>query len=255
MSGDHYISRVLTKPWEDETRRLHYFDFSDLTFGDDASKSLFTVEGQWSRSIEDYFDKSFETHLEYLRQTWDDKKTVIELPWQKHKAWIFLFIAHIARLAEIYTTPGAVTELEKLLQKYEDQLAQAWLQKWELCRMKVLGPLFFPETAHFAFPVKDQSGHPGWASVIPIGLNDVLMHLPLGTDKGFVQSLAKTQAFISCSVGMGPFAKKVVLYPEIRRKNSEETLRTQFTSIRKTNEDFRAAIEGYTTWLQGLVGE
>lgn len=61
----HYISKILTKPWErpNSGRHLWYMDFDKNKILESSSKKLFSKSDLWPKEYEEIFDKKFEGRL------------------------------------------------------------------------------------------------------------------------------------------------------------------------------------------------
>lgn len=65
----HYISRFLTRPWEDDQRQLHFYDFDTGTFGVKSSKNLFAESQLNSPTVETWLRDVLETPLGKANQS------------------------------------------------------------------------------------------------------------------------------------------------------------------------------------------
>ncbi|MBE7450075.1 MAG: hypothetical protein HS111_14585 [Kofleriaceae bacterium] len=64
----HYISRMLTKPWEADQRRLHFYDFDTDAWDDGASRYLFSGDRLNAQHVEDWLGRIIEGPLQRSRE-------------------------------------------------------------------------------------------------------------------------------------------------------------------------------------------
>ena len=265
MANDHYISRFLTKPWEVGQRRLHYYDFSQGTFGEASSESLFADEGLHAEATGKLLSRLVESPVSNYRaqvlRSSDGVALVDTRDWRVYRGLVGLTWLQVQRLLDASAERVTMT-LDALLAQGEvvlDEMARLATEHHVLLGVTVPSKerLFFTETAYFPIPFV---GAPPILGV-PLSPRHFVALAPKSYDEQQLEEWLRTESTITAfSLGVGEGARKVVLPPDVlpaRNQNPgalEQGLRQMRDSAREliTALAKASAAGGLPAW--GLAG-
>lgn len=153
----HYVSRFLTRPWEQERRRLHYYDFARKRFESQGSRSLFREQKGYRGKVEKALNDLIENPLASLLATASGERLEIleaQQRWSVYRSLVALILTQSVRHDDLNNVSSVAHELPGLLAKgegYLDELAQAHARRASLYIVPVKPPehLFYPEVGLF----------------------------------------------------------------------------------------------------------
>ena len=235
FDNQHYISKCLTKPWEENGRKLFYFDFSSKTIADEKSEILFAGNNLWEKHFEKRFSSLFERMFEHIRSVVTNgsgEAYIREIHW---KAVYALLAIHIQRGVHALENPQK-NEFSLLENSKFFQVMSLFAQKYQAIRIPCPHHyLAFPESTIYPLPVKvGTDWHVGYA--ISVSPNYAIGYVPYGWSKEEMKKV--TQLFLSgLSVGIGNYARRVVLSPELVQLKEKEFLIEKMIASRNSAEE------------------
>ena len=212
----HYVTRSLTKPWEQANRKLLFYDFDSASFVSHPSSTLLVVQGLLTKSQEDYFSKHAEQPLGKLKEKFLDSKK-IENSKIYHSPFIY-FMLQLERIRRVKTPEeNEVNVFNKnifdLTISELEQCAHTMQLKYKLVALNTLENdyLFYPELGYFTFPIFnfEESFAIHKAIAIPIKLNLALCLIPRSASEKMIQSSRKSLSLFS--VGLNEILCKKIL--------------------------------------------
>lgn len=224
MANDHYIPKVLTRPWEHEhrgdQRQLSWFRFSDETFDVTSARNLFAKRDLNTPEVEDMLERYIETPLgNYLDHP---RREGVALPpaddWQVTRALALLLAFNVQRLLEAQADSRLALKLEDFQRKGEghlDAVAQYWLSKYKIAGVTLPEnqELFFTQVASFPIPFAADPA----ALAIPLSTHHLLIHREADLPVAELNRYIAFGTFETLSIGVGPSVDVVVL-PEFWRR-------------------------------------
>jgi hypothetical protein len=238
----HYISRSLTRPWEAEQRRLHFYDFDAGRWYDDSSYGLFAEESLNPQHVEAWLDKTIEGPLSLCRKKLTSGASGALEDWGFYRAATLMLWLQGMRVKSV-SDLDARRNLEHLATRSieeTDQLVVTIREEYDLALATTVGkdgmlaPLYFPSSGLFPLTYPDSgciSGHTV-ALGLPLDLWSALIALP--RENTGVRDASRIPSSISnLSVGVAN-ADKVVVPPLLL----EQRPRAEVTQILK---ELRAA--------------
>lgn len=159
LHDSHVVSRFLTKPWEDERRRLAYVDIAAQRLRRRSSKSLLVKRQGLDTEMEELLSKYVETPVANLRQRWVDTGRRPEPRWPEFRAILLLLALQPARYLQLCRRPGRESGLD-LLRGGEDVINRLAVQVADQYNLVTFADpgyrLFVPETGAFGFYIHDR---------------------------------------------------------------------------------------------------
>ena len=235
MSNDHYIPRMLTKPWETPQRQLRYFDFGTETFSERSSKNLFARRELNSPELEAWLNATIEDpaakHIEQIRK----HEGTVPSDWRTQKALALLVYLNSQRIQEATVGRDGPFSLEDLAREGDslsDHIADHFYKTF-----RFLGvpsgpefPLFFPEVGFFPYPMPEtpvmaMPVDPTFAFIIYDGLM---------TREQLLESISRKHLSV-LSLGVGSTVRRVILPPalHVASVQDETTVREVIVALRR----------------------
>ena len=225
----HYISRSLTRPWEAEQRRLHFYDFDTASWDDDSSYRLFAEESLNPQYVEAWLDKTIEGPLSLCRKKFASSGSGVLEDWGFYRAATLMLWLQGMRVKSV-SDDDARRNLEHLATRSideTDQLVVAIRAEYDLALATTVGkdgmlaPLFFPSSGLFPLTYPDSgciSGHTV-ALGLPLDLWSALIALPR-EDAGMRDVSRIPSSISNLSVGVAN-ARKVVVPPMLLKQRPQ----------------------------------
>jgi hypothetical protein len=259
----HYVTRGLTKPWEVDQRQLWFYDFEKDEVRQLSSKSLFAGDGLLTKHGELRFKQLIEDPLIQLREMVFKDPTVSQFDWKLFRAALLYFMGQTQRFQVAITGSDSDGKLETFLQKddsYYDQLALAAQQKYKIVGVGIPDSqrLFFTQAGFFAFFFLDPSMPYGFSSGFAVPLTPHWGLAMIRTDvdiKCFDELQLRT--IPSYSIGFGEHSKQVVIPPDIREHNDDQTIKLHMKEKRAQSKQMTAdflKMKGMVDQMYAIAG-
>jgi hypothetical protein len=243
----HYVSRLLTTPWEGAQRFLRFYDFDTDRFEVQSSRSLFAAENINSPAVETWLGRMVETPLGAIRRQIAHGDTErLESNWPNYRAAMLMIFLQGARMRTI-SDQDARRHLEALAAMPDPELnvlVMDMMRTYDLRLMHTVSnhdntayaPLYMPSTGMFRTIVRDHgclSGH-SIGLGLPIDVTCALIATP--TERhGNLEMAPTRKALSSASIGTST-ARRVVLVPGLYEQDGEERLRGMLRELRRNND-------------------
>jgi hypothetical protein len=231
MANDHYISRFLTGPWEDDPKRrkLHYYDFASGTFPRPvSSKNLFAAAGLHSKTTGDRLNQLIESPVSKYRtallagnsNAWNQPSQ----DWTLFRALVALIRLQPQRLLDRYSPGERAYTLDEMITKGEsllDFIATETQKEHVLIQVELPSshsPLYFTEGVYFPIPLM------GTAPILAVPVTPRIFIATPEKDYDFANDLTHwlrmPGAPSAFSIGLGGVAgvesaNKVIIPPEL----------------------------------------
>lgn len=236
----HWISRVLTEPWEVGERFLHFYDFNTRELARKSSRSLFSEDGINSQDVENWLGRMVETPFGNFR----DKLAACDPSalddWRDYRAaTLILWLQGTRALEGLFGPPdeGGLADLASCSDSDIDALVYAFSEEYMLLS---LNPprnqlLYLPSSGGFPLPVEDLGclTTKNFGLAVPIHPHAVLAAVPKGAVLS-VESL--TPRLPAYSVGVSRYADRVVIPPAMFEHFTENEICSFVTSFRSGND-------------------
>jgi hypothetical protein len=239
----HYISRMLTRPWEAAQRRLHFYDFDAGAWNHEPSRGLFAEDGLNPQHVETWLDRTIEGPLSVCRQRLASGDTGALEEWGFYRAATLMLWLQGIRVKSV-ADHDARRSLEHLATRRTeeiDQLVVAIREEYDLALVTTVGnagkfaPLFFPSTGIFPLTYPDTGclSRNTVALGLPLDLWSALVSLP--RDNAGVRDLSRLPASLSnLSIGVSN-AREVVTPPIVLEQHSQATMARLLVEQRQAN--------------------
>jgi hypothetical protein len=233
----HYITRGLTEPWEYDQRRLYYFDFAENQIDFKSSKSLFSGRKLWSELLEPIFNKLFESSLASNREAIIKGDGDVQLPMKTIYAIFCQFIIHMKRCSYVKVEAN---DLEKDVFRFEQRYPEFihyMMTKWDMVRIP--SPNFylcFPESVIYPIPI-DYGNELKFGYAMSITPHWAVAMIQKGWNLEMLKRLATIQ-LSGLSVGLGPYANKVIFSAELLNHKTKEEIIAQTKTSRAANAEY-----------------
>lgn len=236
----HYISRLLTKPWETKQRELVYFDVESKRIDRHSSKSLFARDALNAPDIERRLNQLMETPLGKNREEIVIGQTEVS-DWRAYRAIALLLMLQPVRSAAALEAHDHGDRLGEILRLPDDQLDQLilrWLEKHRLVRYGIPDGerLFFPSTGIFALPIVDAAlpQHFDFAFGVPVHPRVFVAHLSETADIDGLAKFAEAGNF-HAAASVGLHSDFVVLPPSLIEINTEKEIGDAISGWRESS--------------------
>jgi hypothetical protein len=243
----HYISRLLTTPWEGAQRFLRCYDFDTGRFELRSSRSLFAAEDINSVEVERWLKNMVEDPLGSIRRrVAQGDVEPLENSWRCYRAAVLMILLQGGRVGTI-DDHDARRHLEGLAAMSEgelDGLAREMMRRFDLRLIHTVAnadgtgyaPLYMPSTGLFPLVVPDLgclSGH-SFGLGLPIDLTCALLQTPI--DQQDKIDLSENRGILwSSSIGTST-ARRVVVMPGLYEQEGEANLRELLLELRRNND-------------------
>lgn len=246
----HYITRSLTRPWEGDQRRLHFFDFDTGDFSYAPSATMFAENEINSQGVETWLDKTIENPLGACRKRLAAADPGALTDWKFYRAAALMLWLQGLRVRSI-SDQDARTALENLAKapiEEIDQLVASIREEYDLCLVTTvadgekIAPLYVPFSGTFQITFPDKgclSGH-AIGLGLPVDIHCALLVTPVQRH-GAADTSRVPSSISNCSVGTS-LARRVVVPPAVFDAYSEETLRTKLLDLRRGNDSLVSAV-------------
>jgi hypothetical protein len=243
----HYISRLLTKPWEYGQRMLRFYDFETDRFGSKSSRSMFAGERLNTPNVERWLKDYVEDPLGAIRARIANGDVFpLENDWACHRAALLMVWLQGGRPTTL-REQTAREWLESLARMPEAELNGLVMLMREDHDLRLIhtvasptgdgfAPLYFPSTGLFPFLVRDPGCLSGWSFALglPIDVHCALLVTP--TERHVELDLAAVRGMLaSWSIGLSR-ALRVVIAPALYDQEGEGRLRALLHELRRTND-------------------
>ena len=238
----HYVSRFLTRPWEDEKQFLHVYDFETDQITKARSKFLFSEKGLIEPRHEERISKLIESPLSLFKQKF--KFEVHFEPSESESRALYLYASvQITRMKKLYqrrpnkywdNKKGYVT-LEMLLEAPEDHIKRLTTRLQSTYDLVITdlpqgSAMFFPITGLFCVPVQLQEGYFLWAEVIPLSLTRAAIFIHKQTALPCLENTRRV--LMGFSISTDGVVNKCLIPPEAMKHNKQEDIKKAIKSYR-----------------------
>ena len=242
----HYVSRLLTTPWEYGQRFLHYYDFDADDFGYLSSKSLFAEERINSPVVEDWLKRYIEDPLGQIRQRLaDGDLTPLENQWSRYRAVLLMIWLQGVRAKSVNDLDARV-RLETLATMPAhgvDQFTLAMKEDFDLRFVPTrfdgdsYAPLFMPSTGMFRVLLPDTGCLSGFSTAlaVPIDVRAALLVSP-AQKHGRIDASRLQGSISNWSVGANE-SRKVVVFPRHLEQLGKIELRRVILELRSWGQE------------------
>lgn len=256
FDNQHYISKCLTKPWENRNRELHFFSFSSDKIETERAEKLFAKPNLWPKHFEKIFSNLFEKMVDHLRKSVTSGSGDLYLSGIHWRAVYALLAIHLVRGMHAFEARQE-SDFSILDKKKFFQVLYLFSQKYQAIRIPCPHQyLAFPESTIYPIPVKVSSEWQiGYAlSITP---TYAIAYVPYGWSRDAMKKVS--QLYLSgLSVGIGTFAPRVVLCPELvaskdkmflikklreSRENAENLIRTMVHKDQEERHNWEIAMD------------
>lgn len=240
----HYISRSLTRPWEAEQRRLHFFDFETGWWNDGASRTLFAGDGLNEQHVESWLDRIIEGPLSLCRKKLNAGETNALEDWGFYRAATLMLWLQGMRIRSV-SDDDARRSLDQLATRSideTDQLVLAMRAEYDLAlattvaKDGMIAPLYFPSSGLFPVTYPDSgciSGHTV-ALALPLDMLHAIVALPC--ESVGKRDISRIPASLSnLSVGIAN-ASKVVVPPVLLQDREQDDVARILRELRVEND-------------------
>lgn len=241
--NNHYISRLLTRPWEFHKRKLYYYDFVSDRFGIKSSRSLFSMENLLAAEDDQLINEMIEAPFSSWRQRFSfggDSAPTSE----DEESSILIISAIQAARYEASRSSIDKQELRNFIQKtieYKNHLRDHLKRESLSLTLRTNDDLFFPESGLFGI----RTFIDGPQYMIGIALHPEILLLQIFSAGGFAREAVAgwlcdySHEILSiaqrASVSVAEHCSKIVIPPRLRTCWSEAQLRDFIINARCTN--------------------
>jgi len=236
-----YITRHLTKPWEGEHRKLHYFDFEKSHLKERSSKFVVAEKKLWPQSYEDLFNKSFEDDFAKQKAMiiLGTKDGRMKVRWRDYRSIVLMFAIHTLRMARAYFSDKKALDMLKGKGSRDlDGLVSIWGKKFDIVRIPLPTSqiLCFPDSFYYPFPMK-KNGRIGVALGVSIHPRVIVASVEKGSlNEAWVKWLIKMRQFMNYSVGTNKCNRVVVHEDLIQSAPNKKVLEMHLKAARAANQ-------------------
>lgn len=239
----HYISRTLTRPWEGDQRRLHFYDFDSGRWDRGNSYSLFAEDGLHPQTVETWLDRTIEGPLSQCRRRLTSGNNNALEDWGFYRAATLMLWLQGMRVKSVgeHDARRSLEHLATRSIEETDQIVLAIREEYDLALITTVGkdgmlaPLFFPSSGLFPLTYPDTgclSGH-AVALGLPLDMWSALVSLP--RDGVGVRDVSRLPGSLSnFSVGIHN-ARKVVVPPLLLDQQAEADVQRILHELRAEN--------------------
>jgi hypothetical protein len=243
----HYVSRLLTTPWEGANRFLRYYDFDTDEFELRSSRCLFAADDINSPKVERWLHRLVENPLGRIRRrVAQGELEPLERDWRCYRAAVLVVLLQGGRIGTI-TDQNARRHLDVLAEMPEPELnglVNEAMRRFDLRVVHTVAnpdatgfaPLYMPSTGLFPLLVRDRgclSGH-SYGFGVPIDLTCALVVTP--AEQHGKLELSRTQAMLWWSSIGTSNARRVVVMPGLYEQEGEPKVRELLLRLRRGND-------------------
>jgi hypothetical protein len=255
----HYVSRLLTTPWEGAQRFLRYYDFDTNEFELRSSRSLFAADDINSATAERWLHRVVENPLGRIRhRIANGDLEPLEKNWSCYRAAVLVVLLQGGRVSTI-VDEDARRHLDVLASMPENELnglVNEAMRRFDLRVVHTVwnpdetgfAPLYMPSTGLFPLLVRDRgclSGH-SYGFGIPISLTCALVVTP-AEQHGRLE-LSRTRAMLWWSSIGTSNARRVVVMPGLYEQQGEARSRELLLSLRRTTTCCSRSAKTSASW-------
>jgi hypothetical protein len=233
--NQHYISKCLTKPWENGNKELIFFNFSTNKIEKEKSDVLFAKPNLWPKHFEKRFSTLFERMVDHIRSVATSGGGDVQISGLHWRATYALLAVHLMRGMHVLGNHQE-NEFSILENKKFFQVLSLFSKQFQAVRIPCpYQYLAFPESTIYPLPVKVESKwQVGYA--VSISPTCAIAYVPYGWSREDMKKVS--QLFLSgLSVGLGAFARRVVLCPDLVMTKSEDFLASKIIESRSNAEN------------------
>lgn len=262
----HYVSKLFTKGWEVEQRRLWVFDDARDQVRLRSSKQLFSDPRSTTSEFEARLNQLIETpiaaHLEELTDAAVSGGPVTLDDWSVYRALVLALMMQGARASTRGRDLENMADLERGLFSQDavlDGFVQHWMEEKVLVRVATPSscPLFYPEIGFFGFPVRD----PGYASGhsfgfgLPLRPHIVFCLISETGDGEWLLSVNQQHAYLAqMSVGFSPHCERWVVPPVLAEGHSEKEIIAAVREMREQSTAYAKTVGAHMDTIQDIAG-
>lgn len=243
----HYISRLLTKPWEGSQRFLRCYDFDTDRFELRSSRSLFAAEDINSPGVEGWLKSMVEDPLASIRRrVAQGDVEPLQSNWSRYRAAVLMVLLQGGRVGTI-ADQDARRHLDTLAAMSEGELdgfVREMMRRFDLRLIHTVAnadgtgfaPLYMPSTGLFPLVMPDLgclSGH-SFGFGLPIDPTCALLQTPVER-QGKIDLSGSREILSLSSIGTST-ARRVVVMPGLYEQVGETNLRELLLASRRNNE-------------------
>ncbi len=233
--NNHYVSRVVTKPWEFGNKELYFFDFEESKFDSERAKTLFAEQDIFPEDYELFKNQSFESILGSSRDPILKSK---KISWKTFKSlWLYIILQ-----------PGSSSVLSGVKYSREELM--------NLSKEEINGFITYLDNKFNLIKIIDNSCYNLFVNPLgyfPIFLNsglNVIMAYPIHPKMAIVVTPKKIDyeyikksgsiednLLSKWSIGTGKYCNKIVVYPPLLKKLGTEKLKQRLQNWRSQLND------------------
>lgn len=267
LADSHFVSRFLTKPWEDDNRKLWFYDFAAHRFGRQSSKSLLAVTEGYPHEVEDALNRLVESPVSSVLGVMSpDRLQLLSAPqsWSVYRALLSLTLLQASRYGELHGDESQEDDpdlhldddrdsLPSILARgheHLDDLAQAHSQVGALYLVPVKPPafLFYPDVGFFGVPTPGAFATPLALPLSPqLAAVTVARRLPEDVAQG---TLGDANRMMQLSVGLDT-SRRIIL-PQMGSLPAEDELGPLVEALRRKNIEWCTAVHSGNARRFGL---
>lgn len=228
--NSHYISRLLTKPWEDnpKTRLLHAFDVATKTIIREPSIKLFAVPDLHTPDTEQRLSRLVEDAIGKYKQRCLKGGTLVELDARAHNALFAMMIIQLQRTVEAKADRTPPMSLDQLLENpdgFMGAILGTLSSVLELVAINVpVEEICYPSTGFFFIPMKGEKP----AQAMPLSPTSLVALVPRNTPVGWLEEIASLTGAISAfSAAPRGLLDKIVMPPNFHKLGEEGARRIE----------------------------
>lgn len=243
----HYISRMVTTPWEEGQRFLHYYDFDSDRFERKSSRKVFAADRINSDVVERWLRDFVETPLGQIRASMArGELDALEQDWSCHRAALLMVWLQGGRVRTL-NDERARRNLEYLAGLPEPELnwlVMAVQREHDLRLIITEGdgtggflPLYVPSTGLFPYLLRDAGCLSGnsFGLTLAIDIHSALLVTP-AEHRGALNAVSSRPLLTTMSVGTSR-ARRVVVVPQLLERLGERQVREEILQWRERNDE------------------
>lgn len=250
----HYVSRLLTTPWEGGQRFLRFYDFDTDRFEVRSSRSLFAAEDINSPEVESWLGRMVETPLGAIRdRVARGDIDRLESNWTCYRAAMLMIFLQGGRMRTL-ADEEARRHLDALAAMPEPELnglVMEMMRSFDLRLMHTVcnadstgyAPLYVPSNGLFQVILRDRgclSGH-SIGLGLPIDVTCALIATPVER-QGDIDVSQSRGMLSALSIGTS-MARRVVVMPGLYEQDGEIKLRELLHELRRGNDTLLGLVE------------
>lgn len=236
----HYISKVLTKPWEYGDRQLWCFDFDEDKIIESSAYHLFSRNDLWPQKYEEVFCKKFEVKLNNVRASLmlGPAKLSIKDSTEFINTILTMHFFDGMRSMKAQWGNDEIDRFIKLKSKDMNEEVESFAKDYTFVSLPVSSHcrFFFPESGFFHIPLfKVNSNEMVLGLGIPLHPQFALGMFPKNYDRqAFSKSVASSESILPYLSISSISGKRVIIHPDCMNINDAKLIE-QIKGARSAN--------------------